>query len=144
VSCFFLQQNWYTQIGPGIKVPLYGLLGISFAFSLTFSFSELIALGPCDRCSQSLKENPIFATPKQVLALFATGLTMGAGFGLLFGLADVENDSPTHSKLKDNTLYSIPIGVAFGAIFGGVNQWYRARAQYIEVQPEPENEDHKY
>jgi len=143
VSCFFLQLDWYTQIGPGIKVPLYGLLGISFAFSLTFSFSELVAIGPCDKCAPSLKDNPIFATPHQILALFAMGLTMGAGFGLLFGLTDVENDTVAHSKLKTNALYSIPIGIAFGGIFGAVNQWFRARSQYVEVKQD-DNEDRNY
>jgi len=134
ISCFFLEEKWFANMKDGAKTPLYALLGVSFAFSLTFSFSELLALQPCDRCcNTNMQNNPIFGSPQQVFGLFATSLSMGLIFGLLFGFLDVEHDGPDHKNLELNTAVSIPIGVIVGALFGAINQWYRDRQSYQEV-----------
>eukprot|EP01125_Pyxidicula_operculata_P001880 TRINITY_DN1176_c0_g1_i5.p1 TRINITY_DN1176_c0_g1~~TRINITY_DN1176_c0_g1_i5.p1 ORF type:complete len:211 (-),score=6.98 TRINITY_DN1176_c0_g1_i5:167-799(-) len=114
ISCFFL-QNGISSFTPQERVPLYMILGVSFAFSLTFSFSEILSLALCDRCCNTdFANNPVFGTPRQIFGLFATSLSMGAAFGILFGLTDVENDDANHSHLKVNTIYSIPVGILCG------------------------------
>jgi len=133
IACFFLQKDWFHGMTSGEKIPLYAALGMSFAFSLTFSFSELVAMAPCDRCcGTNLENNPIFGTPKQIFSLFATTLSMGAAFGLMFGLTDVEDDSFHADNFKTNAIISIPLGVAMGGIFGAVNQWWRTQPQEYE------------
>eukprot|EP01123_Difflugia_compressa_P002587 TRINITY_DN13322_c0_g1_i1.p1 TRINITY_DN13322_c0_g1~~TRINITY_DN13322_c0_g1_i1.p1 ORF type:complete len:138 (+),score=24.46 TRINITY_DN13322_c0_g1_i1:33-416(+) len=114
---------------------MYALLGLSFAFSLTFSFSELLSIGPCDRCCHSdSQSNPIFGSPRQVFALFAVALILGLIFGILFGVTNVESDDIEHSNLERNTLYCVPIGVVVGGLFGLINQWYRGRQGYEKIE----------
>jgi len=135
-----------TNFTAGEKVPLYSLLGMSFAFTITYSFSELVALSPWDRCcGTDGTSNPVFRTPAQIFALFGISIFMGSLFGLLFGLVDVESDGPNHDKLKKNTLFSIPIGVSVGALFGAVNEWYRNRLMESEttpIYPTPDSGEH--
>jgi len=67
---------------------------------------------------------------------------MGAAFGLMFGLIDVEDDSPSHMKLEDNTIWGIPLGFVVGAVFGVVNEWYRQRKPEIpQVNHGPQDTD---
>jgi hypothetical protein len=120
----------------GEKIPLYAALGMSFAFSLTFSFSELMAIAPCDRCcGTNLEANPVFGTAKQIFALFATTLSMGAAFGFMFGLTDVEDDGFHADHFRTNAIISVPLGVGLGGSFGAINQWWRGQSQeaYEEI-----------
>jgi len=138
VEClaFFLYNDWFKHFSATGKIPLYALLGMSFAFTITYSFSELVALAPWDKfCGTDGTVNPVFRTPAQIFSLFGVSIFMGSLFGLLFGLVDVESDGPNHDKLKQNTLYSIPIGVSVGAIFGAINEWYRNRLSEAEATP---------
>jgi len=138
VSCFFLDSGWPFKMTPGGKIPLYSMLGISFAFSFTFAFLEIISLSPCDKCCKTdLKRNPLFGNPPQVLGLFAGALLMGGVFGLTFGVTESPQD------LSLNSIYGIPIGIIFGGIIGAVNQWYRTRQVIYEPIKDPE-EDTNY
>src|SRR3546814_6851097 len=106
---------------------------MSFAFSLTFSFSELLAVAPCDRCCPTrLEENPIFGSQKQIMGLFATALLMVAAFCLMFGLMDVEDDKYASKHFMRNAVISIPLGVGLGGIFGAVNQYWRSQPSGYE------------
>lgn len=151
IACFFLQKDWFHNVSVGEKVPLYAALGMSFAFSLTFSFSELVAIAPCDRCcGTNLEANPVFGTPKQIFALFSTALTLGATFGpppprprlltllgLLFGLEDVEDSGFHNDHFQMNAIISIPLGVGLGGVFGALNQFWRTQPQgYEEINEE--------
>ena len=70
---------------------------------------------------------------------------MGAVFGLLFGLTDAENDDLHHTNLMRNAIFSIPIGVLFGGIFGALNQFWRSsKIGYDEIKTEREDDDSKY
>lgn len=80
----------------------------------------------------------------QIIALFATALTMGAVFGLLFGLTDVENDDAHHTNLMRNAILSIPLGVLLGGIFGALNQFWRSSKQGYEEIRNDNDDDSKY
>jgi len=136
IACFFLQHDWFKGVTAGEKIPLFAALGMSFAFSLTFSFSELVAIAPCDRCCKTnLEANPVFGTPKQIFSLFATTLSLGAAFGIIFGVTDLETN--TRTSFTTNALISIPLGVTLGGIFGALNQYWRTQPQgYEEVHDE--------
>jgi len=133
VACFFLRDGWIKNFTVGGKVPLYALLGMSFSFTITFCFTECISLPIWERCWSEIEDRrAIFGTRKQIFALFVTSLFMGSLFGLLFGLVDVENDVK-NEKLKLCTIYSIPLGVGIGALFGVINEYYRHREEYTAV-----------
>ena len=40
--CFVLEQNWFMHLGVYVKVPLYGILGISISYALTFAIVDLV------------------------------------------------------------------------------------------------------
>eukprot|EP01127_Copromyxa_protea_P003241 TRINITY_DN13089_c0_g1_i1.p1 TRINITY_DN13089_c0_g1~~TRINITY_DN13089_c0_g1_i1.p1 ORF type:complete len:234 (-),score=50.73 TRINITY_DN13089_c0_g1_i1:90-791(-) len=132
VACFFLNENVFKTFPAAGKVPLYALLGISFAFTVTYCFSEVVALNPWSEaacCASSCpisENNPLFGSQEQVLGLFSVSLLMGASFGLLFGLIDVE-DGDISKNLLTNTIYGIPLGFVVGASFAAGNEWYRQR-----------------
>jgi len=128
VSCFTLEAGWSKKLGYGGKIPLYSLIGISFAFTMTYIFSELANFAPWDRCcGTDHVANPIFGSSSQIFALFGTALGLGCIFGIMFGATNViTGDS---SELLKNALYSIPIGLSVGALFGVGNEIYRQKQQ---------------
>lgn len=38
----YLDKTWFTGVDPYTKIPMYGLLGVSVAFALTFAIVDLI------------------------------------------------------------------------------------------------------
>eukprot|EP01126_Amoeba_proteus_P043880 TRINITY_DN4840_c0_g2_i3.p1 TRINITY_DN4840_c0_g2~~TRINITY_DN4840_c0_g2_i3.p1 ORF type:complete len:150 (-),score=23.76 TRINITY_DN4840_c0_g2_i3:391-840(-) len=140
ISCFFLRQNWVQNFHEASKVPLYGILGISFAFTLTYAFTEMINLCPWDKCcGATCRENPIFGTSKQIFLLFACSLVLGACFGLMFGLIDAEDDK-TLQRLFVNIYYAIPLGLIPGMLFGVGNEMFRQRGTQHPKAPETHRE----
>jgi len=143
IACFFLKSGWIKDFHSAGKVPLYAILGMSFAFTITYSFSEIVTLSPWDKCCNTNgQENPVFGSPQQIFALFGCSLSLGICFGLLFGLIDVEDDNSSHSKLTSNTIYAVPLGVVIGALFGLGNEWFRERRKEPALpQQEPKEHD---
>jgi hypothetical protein len=72
IACFFLKEGLIKTFTAGAKVPLYAMLGISFAFTITYSFSEIANISPWDRCcGTNGQENPIFGSQQQVCIIFS-------------------------------------------------------------------------
>ena len=86
----------------------------------------------------------ILTLASQIIALFATALSMGAVFGLLFGLTDVENDDVHHTNLMRNAIFSIPLGVLLGGVFGALNQFWRSGKQGYDEIKNDNDDDSKY
>lgn len=42
IVSILLEKNWFLGLSPGNKIPLYGVLGISVSFALTFAIVDLI------------------------------------------------------------------------------------------------------
>ena len=40
VLCFFFQDRWIFELGTAAKIPLYGVLGVSACFAVTFSIVD--------------------------------------------------------------------------------------------------------
>jgi len=129
IFSFVLEERWVSMSAAG-KIPMYAVIGVSLSFALTFSLTEFINLGLCDKCCETdFENNPLIGTKKQIFMIFAGSIIMGLIFGVLFGVIDVENDDPQHTKFKENLIWSIPIGGILGGILGFMNQWIRSSPQ---------------
>jgi uncharacterized membrane protein len=126
IFSFFLEKGW-VNISVGAKVPMYAVLGVSLSFALTFSLTEFINLGLCDKCCNTdFETHPLIGSKKQIFLIFSGSIFMGCIFGVLFGTIDVENDDSRHTKFKENLLWSIPLGAVIGGLLGFFNQYLRS------------------
>lgn len=114
-SCFLLEKDWFKRIPARTKVPMYMALGISLCFAVSFSVVDLINLY-ADRCGTN--RMPLVSSSAQIFLVLAGAVAMGAAFGLIFGVMDVEDDI---SRLRTEEWASLPIGVVLGASVGAAN-----------------------
>lgn len=125
-ACSFLLERDWVPVPVVAKIPMYAIVGLSLSFALTFSFTEFINMGLCDRCCRTDFENkPIIGTKKQIFLIFAGAIVMGSVLGVLFGVIDVENDDALHERFNRNLILSLPLGFVLGAIVGAINQVIR-------------------
>ena len=134
--CFAVEKN-VMGLSAAARVPIFTVLGVSVCFALTFSFIDLFnwAVGQC----QASGSAPLVETPQQVYLLLAVSVIMGAVFGLIFGLMDVEDAGPGRSMklalLKEES-YCYPIGLVLGAGAALLNNRSREQHTYdlLETQ----------
>lgn len=123
--CFTLEQQWYHGLSPLMKVPLYMILGTSVAFALTFSVVDLVnyILG----FLQVSIAKPFVESAAQVYMVLATALIMGAVFGLIFGVMDVEDEVSYQIRLAllREEKYCYPVGALLGGVVGFGNEYIR-------------------
>jgi len=123
--CFFLERHWYFNLNPILKIPLYTILGISVAFALTFSVVDLInyVLG----FLQSDVAKPLVESPRQIHLVLLVALIMGALFGFIFGVMDIEDAVQYQIRLKllKQEHYCFPIGGVLGSLAGIGNEYLR-------------------
>lgn len=131
VSCFLLERDWSRTLSPGQKVPLYMLLAVSLCFALTFSLVDLVNMA-ADACAPG-RQYPV-SSPVQVALILAGSVTMGACFGLMFGVMDVEHDDARHRKLFKEERNSLPIGVIVGSIVGWLNELLATPGESASVE----------
>ena len=127
--CFVLDEHWFT-FSRWWKVPLYTALGVSVCFAFTFSSLDLlnwiyaVLVGGSAEDAKSLIESP-----EQVHLVLVGSLTMGAVFGLIFGIMDVE-DAP-HDAIRAALIHEehfcLPFGFACGMVTGILNARARKR-----------------
>mmetsp|Transcript_79429 Transcript_79429/g.182071 ORF Transcript_79429/g.182071 Transcript_79429/m.182071 type:complete len:248 (+) Transcript_79429:50-793(+) len=126
VLCFVLERNWFVALSPVSKVPLYSLLGVAVAFALTFSIMDLLnyVLGFLQGSSSS---KPLLASASQVTLVLCVALVMGACYGFVFGLMDVEDEVSYQIRLAllREEHYCFPIGAVLGGIGGVGNEYIR-------------------
>jgi len=144
VFSFLLEKNTSQKIDLSVagRIPMYATLGVSLSFALTFSLTEFINLGLCDKCCNTDFENhPLIGSKQQIFMLFSGSVIMGALFGILFGTIDVENDDSNHKKFKENLIWSIPIGAVIGGALGFANQWLRSSPRQYYTWPQKSEEN---
>lgn len=87
IACFFLKAGLMKNLTAPAKVPLYALIGVSFAFTITYTFSEIVMLSPWDRyCGTNSQENPLFGSQQQVCLWLLTKLTTNRSLLCLLSL----------------------------------------------------------
>ena len=121
--CFILEKNWFTSISAATKVPLYTILGVSVTFALMFSLVDILNYF----CVCSSTSKPLVETELQVYLLAMCACLLGASFGLIFGLLDIEDEKLYNLRvalLRDQS-YCYPIGSIIGALGAVANQFLR-------------------
>jgi hypothetical protein len=120
--CFILDTRLFKW-SAAIKVPLYAVLGMAVCFALVFSSIDLLnwCLGACCNAGSGggLVENG-----RQVLLVLSMSTLMGASFGLIFGMLDVEdfNGLDLRDALLKEEQKCIPVGVVLGAVAALLNE----------------------
>lgn len=120
--CFMLDTRLFKW-SAALKVPLYTILGMAVCFALVFSSIDLLnwCLGSC--CGSSSGEG-LVENGKQVLLVLSMSTLMGASFGLIFGLLDVEDyqGMALRTALINEERKCIPVGIILGALAAIANE----------------------
>lgn len=123
--CFFLEKQWYFHLSPIIKIPMYTLLGVAVAFALTFSVVDMInyVLG----FLQTSIAKPLVDSARQIQLILVTAMIMGAVFGFIFGVMDVEDTLQYQIRLRllKQEHHCFPIGGLLGSLAGVGNEYLR-------------------
>ena len=135
--CFVLERDWSHGITASSKVPLYAMLGMCLAFSVSFSFLDLLA-----RCDSPLVGAILVRTEWQVRVIACISLVTGGLYGFTFGYLKIE-DSFLRSPLafrealhRDSSL-CYPLGAGSGAIAA-------VAARLLEQKAEADDPDLAY
>eukprot|EP00916_Digyalum_oweni_P003697 GHVL01006598.1.p1 GENE.GHVL01006598.1~~GHVL01006598.1.p1 ORF type:complete len:237 (+),score=26.08 GHVL01006598.1:26-712(+) len=125
VLCFILERNWFVGLSALTKLPLYTILGTSVSFALVFSAVDLLnyAIG----LMQLSVVKPLVESQAQIYLVLVTAIAMGAIFGFIFGLMDVEDALKYQIRLallrEENFCY--PVGAILGGLAGFGNEYIR-------------------
>eukprot|EP00397_Hematodinium_sp_SG-2012_P065092 GEMP01093694.1.p1 GENE.GEMP01093694.1~~GEMP01093694.1.p1 ORF type:complete len:248 (+),score=26.07 GEMP01093694.1:53-745(+) len=129
--CFLLDRRMFAGLASWLKVPLYGILGLSIAFALTFSAVDVLnyLLG----FLQQEVAKPLVESTTQVYLVLMASTVMGAIFGLTFGLLGVmdEQNYRLRVALMQEEHYCYPIGTILGALTGFGNEYVRQQQDYL-------------
>ena len=126
--CFLLEKNWFVGLSWSAKVPLYTVLGVSVAFALVFSVVDLVnyVMG----FLRASVARPVVESSHQVYLIMTIALIMGATFGFIFGVMDIEDEIQYQVRLallkEERTC--LPIGGLLGAIAGFGNEYLRLKS----------------
>jgi MFS family permease len=133
--CFILEKNWFVGLSWVSKIPLYTILGISVAFALVFSVVDLVnyMMG----FLRASVARPVVESSHQVYLIMSIALIMGATFGFIFGVMDIEDEIQYQVRLallkEERTC--LPIGGLLGAIAGFGNEYLRLKSdEYVALQ----------
>eukprot|EP00397_Hematodinium_sp_SG-2012_P063901 GEMP01089207.1.p1 GENE.GEMP01089207.1~~GEMP01089207.1.p1 ORF type:complete len:268 (+),score=25.88 GEMP01089207.1:53-805(+) len=149
--CFLLDRRMFAGLASWLKVPLYGILGLSIAFALTFSAVYIAtsreakpkplptSLWQVDVLNyllgflQQEVAKPLVESTTQVYLVLMASTVMGAIFGLTFGLLGVmdEQNYRLRVALMQEEHYCYPIGTILGALTGFGNEYVRQQQDYL-------------
>lgn len=123
------------ELSPAMKVPLYGLLGVSLSFSFAYTFLDLLLQGACN-CGNEDSATPAggITSARQVYATAGGCVALGLCFGLMFGLMDVEDGRHT---FQSQLAWSLCVGALGGAAIGKANMHAADAQGNPDLQWEP-------
>jgi len=126
VLCFLLEKDWTHKISSQSKIPLYAILGISIAFSLVYSFTDILQY-LVFRCCRNTKFFSIPFAISHVRLLMCTASICGLYYGWIFGILDSEDVNRPSLELfiqKEN-FYCYPLAATLGG-FSGFYVYYKS------------------
>lgn len=133
VLCFFFKSTWIFTVGPFPKALLYGVIGMSICFAVTFGIVDGLnaCMDVCSAADVGQSRPALVESPSQVRLVLATSLVMGVGYGVFFGALDVGKGARTGAQLRHQLAHEerfcVPFGAALGALAAAANEVLRAR-----------------
>eukprot|EP00920_Eleutheroschizon_duboscqi_P000642 GHVT01001793.1.p1 GENE.GHVT01001793.1~~GHVT01001793.1.p1 ORF type:complete len:292 (+),score=41.59 GHVT01001793.1:1091-1966(+) len=127
--CFFIERSWLLSWPSLFRVPLYGLIGVSVSFALTFALVDLLNFSV--GVFQAAPAMSIVEAPNQVRLVLLTATAMGSIFGLIFGLLEVNDSIAFHVRLALLTeeRHCLPVGAILGGLCGFGNEVLRIHSK---------------
>ena len=126
--CMILDEHWFS-FAATIKVPLYTIVGMSVCFAFTYSLLDVVNamyahFSDGAPNSEGTTTSSMIGSEDQVHLILLTSLVMGACFGMIFGLMDVEDQRGLQLRdaLIEDEEYCIPVGIILGGVAGIYNQ----------------------
>lgn len=139
ILCIVLETGWF-HFSAIYKVPLYTILGISIGFAFTFSLLD--SLNSVIVFFRGENAQRVVETIPQIRVVVISCVTLGATFGTIFGMMDIEDNRGL--ELRDAILreeqYCKPIGVVIGGTTALLNYYLRddkVTIQKYEYDSEP-------
>ena len=126
--CMILDEHWFS-FAATIKVPLYTIVGMSVCFAFTYSLLDVVNamyghFSDGAPNSEGTTTSSMIGSEDQVHLILLTSIVMGACFGMIFGLMDVEDQRGLQLRdaLIEDEEYCIPVGIILGGVAGIYNQ----------------------
>ena len=125
--CVIAEKHTFG-LSPVAKVPLYAVVGVSVTFALVFSAVDLL-----NYCSG----RPLVETPSQVIVVLCVSVIMGAIYGFVFGMLDVEDQKGYRLQLQlmREEKFCFPVGGGLGAVAGFLILKLRRRVREVRYDP---------
>lgn len=129
ILCLMFSPRWIFTLPKFAKILVYGVLGISSCFAITFSLLDLLNF--CFLHCMNPDTPALIESIQQVNLIMATSAVMGLGYGVFFGLLDVGKRADTSSNLRHQLLHEemfcVPLGIVVGALGAAANEYIRNR-----------------
>ncbi len=126
--CMILDEHWFS-FAATIKVPLYTIVGMSVCFAFTYSLLDVVNamyghFSDGAPNGEGTTTSSMIGSEDQVHLILLTSIVMGACFGMIFGLMDVEDQRGLQLRdaLIEDEEYCIPVGIILGGVAGIYNQ----------------------
>jgi len=131
IFSFVLEKDWDKSLSVNGKVPMYFMLGSSLAFALLYSIFDIVRHGllPLTFLRPGPSAKPLVASSPLLAVILTYSVTMGAVYGLVFGVLDVEDQEKRFSRL---TSISLSVGTSVGAVIGLGHVYLQHREQTSE------------
>ncbi|CDW78385.1 UNKNOWN [Stylonychia lemnae] len=140
--CFTLEKDWFKNIPAKSKIPSYALFGVSLAFTFIYAIVDFIQFikdyftqtyytyyTPLSKSKEPLQNQQIIVSNLQIYLLLSMSFIIGALFGAIFGIVDVEdyykNKFVLYTVLQTEISLCEPIGILLGAFTGFMLEFLR-------------------
>ncbi len=81
IFCFVLEKNWVRGLRPGVKVPMYLVLGIALCCALTFLAADILNSASARCCGLGSHARPLLGSAAQIVVLIVASTALGAWCG---------------------------------------------------------------
>ncbi len=135
--CFMLEKDFSRTFSHRTKIPIYSILGVSITFLFTYALLEVLQsiidfiYTQLARCFETpgKADRTLIITNLQIYMLLMLCFCVGALFGVVFGVADVERYAANKMLmvilLGAEITICLPIGLFFGLVGGFLTELLR-------------------
>jgi len=123
VICFMLESNFARNMSKGIRVAVYGAVGISLCFSIVFITVDL-----CTRLANMCRRHQAKPLAQHVMytrLLTISACISGLYFGYTFGMMELDDADKSYVELalQEQNYYCYPLGCILGGLSAFINRF---------------------